>query len=44
MAKAKEQVTRTVVKKKTSIGLSFLSRPTNKHKRRSWKKYKGQGR
>jgi len=33
-----------VVKKKTSIGNSVRSRPTNKHKRRSWKKYQGQGR
>ena len=31
-------------KKRTSIGAGTLSRPNNKHKRRSWKKYKGQGR
>jgi hypothetical protein len=30
-------------KKRTSIGHSFLSRPKNKHKRRSFKKYRGQG-
>ena len=30
-------------KKKTSIGNSVRSRPTNKHKRRNWKKYRGQG-
>lgn len=29
--------------RKTSIGNSVRSRPTNKHKRRSWKKYQGQG-
>mgnify|MGYP003110913464 FL=1 len=32
-----------VVKKRTSIGCSGLSRPKNKSKRRSWKKYRGQG-
>mgnify|MGYP003138586974 CR=1 FL=1 len=32
------------VKKRTSIGRSHLSRPKNKHKRRTWKKYRGQGR
>ena len=31
------------VKKRTSIGNSGLSRPKNKNKRRSWKKYRGQG-
>jgi|TARA_A100001391_G_scaffold144965_1_gene102579 hypothetical protein len=31
------------VKKKTTIGRSNLSRPLNKHKRRQWKKYRGQG-
>tara|TARA_Y100001963_G_scaffold145686_1_gene219626 strand:+ start:2018 stop:2158 length:141 start_codon:yes stop_codon:yes gene_type:complete len=30
-------------KKKTSIGHSVRSRPTNKHKRRNWKRYRGQG-
>ena len=29
--------------KRTSIGFSSRSRPKNKHKRRSWKKYRGQG-
>ena len=29
--------------RKTSIGLSTNSKPTNKHKRRSWKRYRGQG-
>ena len=32
------------IRKRTSIGCSPLSRPKNKHKRRSWKKYRGQGR
>lgn len=31
------------VKKVTSIGCSSKSRPKNKHKRRNWKKYRGQG-
>jgi hypothetical protein len=30
-------------KKKTSIGKSKRSRPTNKHKKRNHKKYRGQG-
>ena len=30
-------------KKRTSIGHSVRSRPKNKHKRRSFKKYRGQG-
>lgn len=29
--------------KKTSIGKSKNSRPLNKNKRKSWKKYRGQG-
>ena len=29
--------------KKTSIGKSSNSRPTNKHKKKNWKKYRGQG-
>ena len=33
----------TPVKKRTSIGHSVRSRPNNKHKRRMWKKYRGQG-
>lgn len=28
---------------KTSIGKSAHSRPVNKHKRRAWKAYRGQG-
>ena len=31
------------VPKRTSIGRSNNSRPKNKHKRKSWKKYRGQG-
>ena len=31
------------VKKRTAIGKRVRSRPKNKHKRRSWKKYRGQG-
>jgi hypothetical protein len=31
------------IKKKTSIGQSRLSRPTNKYKKRDWKQYIGQG-
>jgi hypothetical protein len=31
------------VKKRTAIGRSVRSRPKNKNKRRSWKKYRGQG-
>ena len=30
-------------KKRTAIGHSIRSRPKNKHKRRSFKKYRGQG-
>tara|TARA_B100000963_G_C22074069_1_gene429381 strand:- start:280 stop:426 length:147 start_codon:yes stop_codon:yes gene_type:complete len=30
-------------KKRTSIGNSIRSKPKNKHKRRNYKKYKGQG-
>jgi len=30
-------------KKRTAIGNSIRSRPKNKHKKRSFKKYKGQG-
>jgi hypothetical protein len=32
------------IKKRTAIGASHLSRPKNKHKKRSFKKYRGQGR
>jgi len=34
---------REVIKKVTSIGHSVRSRPKNKKKRISWKKYRGQG-
>jgi hypothetical protein len=46
MAKPRKQ---TVFKKKkqtpkrTSIGKSINSRPKNKHKKKCWKKYRGQG-
>jgi len=45
MKKAKGLLTshRDPVKKRTSIGDSVRSRPKNKHKRRGWKKYRGQG-
>lgn len=29
--------------KRTSIGMSHNSCPNNKHKRRNWKRYRGQG-
>lgn len=32
------------LKKRTSVGGSWYSRPLNKHKRRQWKRYRGQGR
>lgn len=44
MAKQKEQERIEPVKKRTSIGSSTRSRPANKSKRASWKKYRGQGR
>ena len=31
------------IKHETSIGHSVRSTPKNKHKRRSWKRYRGQG-
>ena len=34
---------RDPVKKRTSIGMSVRSRPKNKNKKRSYKKYRGQG-
>ena len=45
MKKAKGLPTtrRDAVKKRTSIGDSVRSRPKNKHKKRTWKKYRGQG-
>ena len=33
----------TIIKKKTSIGNSTRSKPKNKHKLKSWKKYNRQG-
>lgn len=44
MAKLLEGVRKEAIKKVTSIGRSKRSMPKNKHKRRSWKRYKGQGR
>ena len=46
MAKAKgvNPIQKDAVKKVTSIGGSKRSCPKNKHKRRSWKRYRGQGR
>ena len=35
---------KVAVRKKTSIGQSVRSKPTNKHKRRNFKRYRGQGR
>ena len=32
-----------ITPKRTSIGKSKNSRPKNKHKKKSWKKYRGQG-
>ena len=45
MKKAKGLLTthRDPVKKRTSIGDSVRARPKNKNKKRSWKKYRGQG-
>jgi len=44
MATKKTYAYKIGVKKRTSIGSSPLSRPKNKHKRRKFKKYRGQGR
>jgi len=44
MAKAKELIKKDRIKKVTSIGSSVRSTPKNKHKRRCWKRYRGQGR
>jgi len=45
MALLRENTARSEAKKKvTSIGASKRSMPKNKHKRRSWKRYRGQGR
>lgn len=43
MAQAREGFRSEPIKKVTSIGKSFRSRPKNKHKKRSWKRYRGQG-
>lgn len=44
MAKLLEGTRKEAIKKVTSIGSSKRSTPKNKHKRRCWKRYKGQGR
>ncbi len=44
MAKTANNEYFTPVKKRTSIGSSSRSRPKNKYKRRTWKKYNRQGR
>ena len=44
MAQKKVFVYTIPTKKRTSIGASPLSKPKNKHKRRNFKKYRGQGR
>ena len=44
MAQQKVFVYTIPIKKRTSIGTSPLSKPKNKHKRRSFKRYRGQGR
>jgi len=36
-------INREKVRKKTSIGQSVRSRPVNKQKKRSFKRYRGQG-
>jgi hypothetical protein len=36
-------IKRDKIKKRTSIGNSVRSRPKNKYKKRTWKKYRGQG-
>ena len=46
MAKSKtvRQIERgTPTPKRTSIGKSIFSRPKNKHIKKGWKKYRGQG-
>tara|TARA_Y100000310_G_scaffold130326_1_gene129506 strand:+ start:763 stop:909 length:147 start_codon:yes stop_codon:yes gene_type:complete len=48
MAKAKGWTSflyrKNTIQKRTSIGKSKNSRPKNKYKKKSWKKYRGQGR
>ena len=34
---------KNTTRKRTSIGRSQSSRPKNKHKKKGWKKYRGQG-
>ena len=43
MALLKDSKPKDKVMKVTSIGSSKRSMPKNKHKRRSWKRYRGQG-
>ena len=43
MAKSIGFQKREYVKKRTSIGNSSRSKPKNKYKKRTWKKYRGQG-
>ena len=38
-----EFVKKNTTKKRTSIGLAWCSKPKNKHKKRNWKRYRGQG-
>ena len=42
-AKGLPNTRRDAVKKRASIGDSVRSRPKNKHKKRTWKRYRGQG-
>ena len=34
---------KNTTKKRTSIGRACCSKPKNKHKKRNWKRYRGQG-
>ena len=47
MAKSKTKILsnkkKVGVKKRTSVGKSRRSKPTNKSKRANWKRYRGQG-
>ena len=43
MAKGVNPIKKERIKKVTSIGNSVRSTPKNKHKRRCWKRYRGQG-
>ena len=42
-AKGLPNTRRDAIKKRTSIGNSVRSRQKNKYKKRTWKKYRGQG-